>query len=285
MTIDYSQFEDYSWMEGRLQEIDDSLVTYDPNVDPFLNAQWYGVYRIRALPVLNPRDLLRPVGVHWNVIPGADGKTSFFGCPKFTYGKYCPICDAIDAAVGSRRAKREDFQGKDGKESILVQKAFLLRVLLIDFEAGDGNKKKTPKFKDLPQMKIMAIKPSIASDIRSKLEDKKDFGPGKILHPQTGCILRLEKGEKIQNYWKMDVVSNYVIPEEFLDSSQWLPFEDFLPTTTGDDIIELINQNKRGVMPIIANHVLSIPAANTAIPILPEKKHSKEDLKAKLDNI
>lgn len=284
MTIDMKQFEDYSWMSDRLQEVDDSLVTYDPNSDPFLQAQWYGVYRVRAMPIIDPKELLRSVGVHWNVIPGADGKATQFGCPKFTWGKYCPVCDAIDKAIGERRAKKDDFAGQDGKGGILCKRSFLLRVLLLDFEPGDNGSKKVPKFKDLPQVKIMQISPTIASDIRRKLEDHKDFGPRKILHPKEGCVLRIEKNATVQNYWKMDVVGVQAIPDEYLLTSDWAPIEGFLPKNTGEDITKLIEANKRGVHPLIVNHVLSIPSSPSVA--LPQgNKPTKEELKAKLDAI
>lgn len=284
MTVDITQFEDYSWMADRLEEVDDSLVTYDPNVDDFLNAQWYGKYKIRAMPIINPRDLLTPYGVHWNVIPGPDNKVQQIGCPKFTWGKTCPVCDAIDAAIGSRKARKEDFTGTDGKGSVLVKKGFLLRVLLLDFEPGEGNDKKPPKFKDLPQVKAMSITPLIAGKIRKLLEDK-DFGPRRLLHPKEGLILRIEKDKSINMKWDMNVLGVHAIPDEFLDTSQWVDMAGFLPITTGQEITEMIINNKRGVMPLIVNHTIALPVGNTTTVPPVGNKPSKEDLAKKLDSI
>lgn len=285
--VDYN-FEDYSWMEDRIAELDEKFTTFDPNTEIALDPQWYGIYRVRVLPVINKADFLVPFGVHWNVIPGTEDKPyTQFGCPQFSHNRYCPVCDAINTAIAERRAKLDNFKGADGKNSITVQRRFLMRVLLLDFEPGDGNgKKKVPVFTNLPQLKIMKIPSLVANDIRSKADPQnKDFGPKKILSPKEGRILRIEKSTKLQNYWKLDVMDPMEVPEEFMNPEAYPDIQLYLPDTTAAQISELIEKNQRNVHPIIANHVLSIDAGQAQAQLPPANKPSKEELRNRLKSL
>lgn len=283
-------FEDYSWLEERTQELADKFVTYDPNTAIELDPRWYGIYRVRMLPVRNPKEFLVPYGVHWNVIPGTeDNPYTQLGCPKFSHNQYCPICDAIDTAIAEKRAKVDHFKGADGKNSIMVQRRFLIRCLLLDFEPGDGNgKNKVPVFTDLPRLKIMKIPAIVAKKIQDMVNSR-DFGPGKFMHPVEGRALKIEKNSKIQNYWDINMLLDPCpVPEEFLTKEaveQWPDISRYLPDTTAEQITEEIDKYKRNVHPIIVNHVLSIDAGPVKAQLPPVNKPSKEDLKNKLKSL
>ena len=281
-------FEDYSWVNDRVEEVEGSLQTYDPNTSIVLNPRWYGVYKIRILPIPpeNRSDWARQFAHHWNLVPGDEDARVVVGCPRFTYGKECPVCSAIDRAIAEKKAKIEVFKGgKDGKGNMLAQKKFFVRVLLLDYK-NNGEEKKPPKFKDLPQLKVMALGAKIIKGLNLKLKDVDDFGPKALLHPVVGKVIKLTKSEKIDMYWDFDVLDSYPIPKEFLEPAEWPVIADYLPDTTTEEIIQITEKHARNMNPLLVNNILAIEAgpSQKQIPVA-TKKASTKDLKTALDNI
>ena len=281
-------FEDYSWVNDRVEEVEDSLQTYDPNTSIVLNPRWYGVYKIRLLPVLQQNDWARQFAHHWNLVPGDEDAKVVVGCPRFTYGRECPVCSAVDKALAEKKAKIDEFKGgKDGRGNILAQKKFFVRVLLLDYK-NNGEEKKPPKFKDLPQLKVMALGAKIIKELNMKLKDVDDYGPKALLHPVMGKVIKLTKSEKIDMYWSSDVLDSYAIPEEFLEPDEWPVITDYLPDTTAEDIIAITEKHSRNMNPLLVNNILSIDVGSAQKQIagkVATKKMSKEELNAKLDSI
>jgi hypothetical protein len=276
-----SKFLDYNALVARAEELDDIFTTYDPTTDTLLIPRWEGEYKLRVLPVLAPDEFLRQYGQHWNVFPSdADKGFSVVGCPKFTHGHDCPICDAINKAVSERKVKLEAFKGGEGgKGNMLVKRQALLRVLLTEF-TPDPKVKKPPKFTDLPQLKVISLPLSMAKALKAKLQDK-DIGAKNVIDPVVGKIWKLKKNESIDGWWDDNLLDPWPIPEEFLESDDWPEVDAFLPQESTEDILQLINRFHRNIHPVIANYTLAIDVGQ---PKIEGKKSglTKAELKAQM---
>lgn len=279
-----SKFVDFNALVQRAAELDDIFTTYDPTTDTLLIPRWEGEYKLRILPVLSPDEFLRQYGQHWNVFPSdSDKGFSVVGCPKFTYGRDCPICDAISKAVSERKVKIDEFKGGEGgKGNMLVKRQALLRVLLTEF-TPDPKVKKPPKFMDLPQLKVISLPLSMAKALKAKIEDK-DIGAKNVIDPKVGKIWKLKKNESIDGWWDDNLLDPWPIPEEFLESDGWPEIDAFLPTETTDDLLALISRFQRNIHPIIANYSLAIDVGQAKIEGR-KPSMSKEDLKKQMESL
>jgi hypothetical protein len=278
------KFVDFDGLTKRAEELDDIFTTYDPTTDTLLIPKWEGEYKVRILPVLSADEFLRQYGQHWNVFPSESDKGfSVVGCPKFTHGQDCPICDAINKAVSERKVKIDVFKGGEGgKGNMLVKRQALLRVLLLDF-TPDPKVKKPPKFTDLPQLKVISLPLSMAKALKSKLQDK-DIGAKNIIDPVAGKVWKLKKSEGIDGWWDDNLLDPWPIPEEFLESDDWPEVDAFLPVETTDDIMQLIEKFSRNIHPIIANNALSIDMGTRRIEAK-KPSVSKADLKRQMEEL
>lgn len=244
-------------LDERDEEIDASMTSYDPAKDIYLRPQWEGTYKLRVLPVMKRDDWLRQMGTHWNIVPPSDDqKMTILGCPRFNYGQECPICDAIDQAIAERRAVWQDFGSKDyGGSGIAVNRRFLLKVLLLDFKAKEGQKK-IPKFKDLPLVRVFEFPASMAKELKQKRIDE-DFGNEALFHPEKGKVIKLTKDQTIQNWWRLDMLNESPIPEELLVEEEWPNLDLYIPKTTTSEIYQLLASRARDIDPLLANYITS----------------------------
>lgn len=251
------------WLDERNKEIDESLISYDPAKDILLNPRWDGVYKFRILPVSKKGDWLRQVGHHWNVFPTTDANpVSIVGCPRFTYGLDCPICGAIDKAIAERKNQWSDFTGQKG---IICAQRMLIRILLLEFTPSE-REKKPPKFTDLPQIKIFSIPArTVGKEIRLASQDE-DYGFESLTHPEKGKIIKCTKDDELLGKWKLQILKEFPIPEEFLDPNEWPAIEIGLPKTTGAELEEMIKVHELDVNPILSNYVLGHDVEFTSIP-------------------
>jgi hypothetical protein len=268
-TLDYHSPE---WLAEREEQLDDAMRGMDVTKLPTLTMRWNGIYKFRIMPVLNMLYWLTPYGEHWNLFPTGDPKkpASKDGCPRVTYGLPCAPCEAIDKALAEKRAKWDDFGGKGG---IVVQKKFLLLVLLLEVDLiAKKGQEKPPVFKDLPDLKILECPTSVAKTLRARVADP-DYGWEALTHPYEGAVVKVDKDDDREGAKIYDTIvlpQTTRIPDEYLEFKEtktglslvtpdfWPKLEDFLPKTTPEDLIAKIEKFQNDVNPFIVNYVLGI---------------------------
>lgn len=299
------------WMEQREAELEEGMQNFDITKQIVIPLQWNGKYLFRILPVLRKDDWLMPVGYHWNIVTGNEDTAVQVGCPRFTYGQECPICDGIQKAIAEKKNVYADFAGQNGKGSIHVQRKYFLRVLLLSFDPSNApaNKsgKKPPKFEDLPEIKILELPFAVGKFLKERVADE-DYGWDKLTHPTKGVVIRILKNDQEKDpklIYQTFLMDNLAIPDDYLkfDTSggtkrlvqpdDYPEMEDFIPKTTTGELVAMIEKHARDVHPVIASHVLSIDVgrgsqkqlASANVPEEPFRKSgasSKEELKALL---
>lgn len=273
MELEYGTPE---WMEEREAELEAGMSSFDITKQIVIPLQWNGKYLFRILPVLKPQDWLMPVGYHWNVVTSTEEKISQVGCPRFTYGQDCPVCDGINKAIAEKKAVYADFSGQNGVGGIHVQRKYFLRVLLLSFDSkgAPANKsgKKPPKFEDLPEIKILELPFAVGKFLKERVSDE-DYGWDKLTHPYKGLTIRILKNDQEKDpklIYQTFIMDSLAIPDEFLEfdtssgskrlveSDSWPDMEDFVPKVTTQELTGLIEKNHRDVHPLIANYVMAI---------------------------
>lgn len=302
------------WFEEREAELDDAMRGRDVTQDTVLKMSWNGWYKVRAVPVVDKRDYLRPKGEHWNVFPTGDPKrpASQHGCPAVNFqdeeGQIadCPICNGVTWALANRKATFDDFSGKGG---IALQKKYLLRVELVAVKLlpGAAGTDAPPVFKDLPQLKILEVPKTVAKWIREQVADE-DIGWNTIFHPYLGraikitrddtqagkdmykCQLMLEPSEVSAEFLDVEEVKDEdgdVIEYKFHQPENYPVLKDFLPKTTQAELMALIEKHQNDINPLIANHALSIEGEVVSQRALPpgESDEGKPTSQQKLEEI
>jgi hypothetical protein len=197
----YAEFEDYSWVEGRQQEINKQTSNYDPTTDIHLRPRWQGYYNLRFWPIRDPRDWMVPIGAHLNVWKAED-EFSVVPCPRITHAMPCTICQARDWAISRRIISRDDpvFQGdKEGKGGMKLDIGYLSRVLLLNF-TPNPKEKEPPAFEGFPLLRIFKFNKSCQKAINSYMKNP-NVGQQAILGLKTGIEWSFEKSQDIKPYW------------------------------------------------------------------------------------
>jgi|GEM_PF-4256392 len=296
------------WMEDRERELDTQMQGHDFTKDVLFIFRWDGWIKFRVMPGFKPEDWFRPYGEHWNVFPGQNDKDIVIdGCPEINFGPDhpCPICYAINKALAEKKATFTDFFGMGG---IGVQKKYLLPVMLLEANLvkSDSKQSTAPVFTDLPQVKILALPISVAKKFRSLLQDD-DYGYEELTHPEVGVVLKLTKDNSqagTEKYTLKPVVKDhYALPDDLFEwevdqdengeevshivgyAEGFPELENFLPKTTGDELMAKIEKYQHDINPFVANFNLSIDIS-PGRKALPAGKSDDDDEKpSKKSNI
>lgn len=250
---------DAEWWDQREQEVDEEYSGSNPFDGLVLEMRIQGTYIIRLLPPLGPKDIFRTYGEHWN-IAAAEGAPRVIGCPKLTWGKSCPICEAADALIAQGYAEYNDIYGMgDGKFG--VRKRSFMRVLLLKFTPSDPGK--AVVLPELPAMKLMVFPPSLVKRMRDMAKGQLEMGSvdpmntrNAMYHHQNGSPLRITKSEKIQNWYSCDLMRDrWPIPQQFLAKETWPQPEEYLPKTTTQEVIQILGKYRDDIPLLLSNQL------------------------------
>jgi hypothetical protein len=281
---------DFSFLDKTMDNLDESLATFDVSTAPLLIPRWNADYLSRFLLPRDEYDVLRPVGIHWNVVPPQEGVTPFVVCPRFTTrivdtkkgkpvvltNQECPICNAIDALVAEGKAKRSDFGGRNG---IALQKKFLARILLLAFEPERGQKE-VPVFKDLPLQKIIQLPAKLTGNIRKLLNSQFSGGQKAFFHPEQGKSWVINRSDSGQVEYTISPHEVFPVPEEFMDTNNFISLDAQIQDSDADSIRELLAQDE-GYWPELTAVALSLEGSYKSLP----PSDGSDDLDSKLANL